>query len=319
MAKRIRRSGLMMPINTPRFVNNSWRRNSDTLDYDVEDSVPQSQKAYARSIIREVIPIGLKGGAEVGLRINCACAEADVKAAVWPGLSRIWHPKTEHAEQVRKLDELITRFERERGIRPGTVEIYAMIETALGVANAYEFASASPRVRVFGGATGYDMSLDMGIDMFVGFDQFVYNRGECELVAHALGLEPRVGVFTGDTTGGSVSDAEGVYLNALATRKAGGRSGGGLHPNVVEPQNRGFTPSPEEVEEAQRVLDFFRELDQRGEAEGELEGWAVDKYEAARAAGLIEWAELCAQRDAEKARAREETIAREEPPLGMRE
>ncbi len=42
MVRRVRRSGLMMPINTPHFVNNSWRRNSDTLDYDLEDSVPQA-------------------------------------------------------------------------------------------------------------------------------------------------------------------------------------------------------------------------------------------------------------------------------------
>ena len=311
MARRVRRSGLMMPINTPRFVDNSWRRNSDTLDYDVEDSVPQSQKAYARSIVRDTIQIGLKGGAEVGLRINVAYAEADLEAAIWPGMSRIWHPKTEYAEQIRKLDEIITRLERERGIRPGTVEIFAMIETARGVANAYEYASASPRIKVFGGATGYDMSLDMGIDMFVGFDQLLYNRCECELVAHALGLEPRVGLYTGDTRGGSVSDPEGAYLNAVGVYKAGGRTAGGLHPNIVEPQNRGFTPTPEEVEKAQRTVAFYRELDERGEVEGELDGKTVDAYEAARAAELIEWADACARKDAEKARAREETEALE--------
>ena len=311
MARRVRRSVLMMPINSPRFVNNSWRRNSDTLAYDVEDSVPQAQKAYARSIVRDTISIGLKGGAEIGLRINVAYKEADAEAAIWPGMSRIWHPKTEHAEQIRKLDDIITRLERERGIRSGTVEIYAMTETARGVANAYGYASASPRIKTFGEATGYDMSLDMGIDMFVGFDQLLYNRCECELVARALGLEPRVGVYTGDTRGGSVSDAEGAYLNAVAVYKAGGRTGGGLHPNIVEPQNRGFTPTPEEVEQAQRTVAFYRELDQRGEVEGELDGKTVDAYEVVRATELIEWADACARKDAEKARAREETEALE--------
>ena len=139
---------------------------------------------------------------------------------------------------------------------------------------------------------------------------------ECELVAHALGLEPRISVFMGDASG-SVSDADSAYMQAAATRKAGGRSGGGLHPNVVEPQNRGFTPPPDDVEEAQRVVALFRELDRRGEVEGELDGRAVDRYEAARAAELIGWAEACAQRDAQKARAREETTAREGPPPDM--
>jgi len=177
-----------------------------------------------------------------------------------------------------------------------------MTETTRGVANACEYASASPRVKTFGSVALYDMALDMGIDMFVGFDQFVYNRGECELVAHVLGLEPRVGVYTGDTRGGSVSDAEGTYLNAVAVYKAGGREGFGLHPNVVEPQNRGFTPTPEEVEQAQRTVAFHRELDQRGEVEGDLDGQPVDAYEAARAAKLLEWAEACQAKDEVKAR-----------------
>jgi len=311
MARRVRRSVLAMPINNPRFVNNSWRRNADTLRFDLEDAVPQAQKAYARSTIRDTISTGSKGGADVGIRINVAYTEADVEAAIWPGMIRIWQPKIEHTEQIRKLDEIITRLERERGIRPGTVEILVRVETALGVANAHEYASVSPRIRTFGSVGGYDMSLDMGVEMFVGFDQFVYNRGECELVARALGSEPHVGVFTGDTRGGSVSDAEGAYLNAVAVYKTGGREGFALHPNIVEPQNRGFTPTPEEVEQAQRTLAFYRELDQRGEVDGELGGQTLDAYEAARATELIEWADACASKDAEKARAREEAEALE--------
>jgi len=300
-----------MPINNPRFVNNSWRRNADTLRYDLEDAVPQVEKAYARSTIRDTISIGLKGGADVGIRINVAYTEADVEAAIWPGMIRIWQPKIEHTAQIRELDEIITQLERERGIRPGTVEIFVRVETSLGIANAYEYASASPRIRTFGSVGGYDMSLDMGVEMFVGFDQFVYNRGECELVARALGLEPHIEVFTGDTRGGSVSDAEGAYLNAVAVYKAGGREGFGLHPNTVEQQNRGYKPSLEEVEQAQRTLAFYRELDQRGEVEGELDGQTVDVYEAARATELIEWDDACTRKDAEKARAREECEALE--------
>lgn len=308
MARPVKRSRLMMPINNPRFVSSSWLRNSDSLEYDLEDAVPQAQKAYARSLVRDAISIGLRGGADIGVRINCAYVEADVEASVWPGLSLIAHPKTEDPEQIKKVDELATRFEHERGIRPGTVEITAMIETARGVANGYEIASASPRVRAFGGGGGYDMSLDLGVEMFVGFDQFFYGTSECELIARALGLQYDVHVFVSDTRG-SVSDAEGTYLRAVANRKAGGRSGFGLHPNVVEPQNRGYTPTPEEVEQAQRILAFYRELDQRGEVAGELGGQRVDVHEAARAEELMEWADACARKDAHKARARAQAEA----------
>ena len=146
MARRVRRSGLTMPINTKRFVDRSWTRNCDYLNFDFEDSVPQSQKAYARTLVAHAIEQGLKGGAEINLRINCSYPEADVPAAVLPGMTQINFPKAETAEQIRNLDRLISEAERLQGIRPGTVRIGTAIETTLGVANSYEIASASPRI-----------------------------------------------------------------------------------------------------------------------------------------------------------------------------
>ena len=311
MSRRVRRSGLTMPINNPRFVGRAWTRDCDYLNFDLEDSVPQSRKEHARTLVRDAIAQGQKGGAEINIRINCAYPEVDVPAAVWPGVRQINFPKAETADQIHKLDELITEMERFRGIRPGTVRIGATVETTLGVANSYEIASASSRIDSFGGGTGYDMSMDMGIEMFVGFDQFVYNRGEGELIALALGLQRDGSVYMPDTTG-NVGDADLALKRAEANRKAGLRSGGGLHPNVVAPQNQGLTPPPDELARARRVMDFFRELDQKGEVEGELDGRIVDRYEAARADELIEWSALCAQRDAEKASARERTMVEEE-------
>jgi citrate lyase subunit beta/citryl-CoA lyase len=302
MARRVRRSGLTMPINTPRFVERSWTRNCDFLNFDFEDSVPQSQKAYARTLVADAIAHGRKGGSDITLRINCSYPEADVPAAVLPGLTQINFPKAETAEQMRHLDRLITEAERAQGIRPGTVRIGANIETTLGVANSYEIASASPRIDAFSGGTGYDMSMDMGVEMFVGFDQFVYNRGEGALVAMALGLAYTGSVYMPDTTG-NVGNAELTRQRAEANRKVGLRAGSGLHPNTVEPQNIGLTPTSEEVEDAKRVLAFFEQIDEQGEVEGELDGRIVDKYEAARAAELLEWSEACAKKDALKAKA----------------
>ena len=310
MTRRVRRSGLTMPINNPRFVGRSWTRDCDYLNFDFEDSVPQSQKERARELVPYAIERGKKGAAEINIRINCAYPEADVPAAVQPGVTQINFPKAETAEQIRNLDKLITEMEKLRGIRPGTVRIGAAIETTLGVANSYEIASASPRIDSFGPGTGYDMSMDMGVEMFVGFDQFFYNRGEGELIALALGLERDGGVYMDDTTG-NVGNADLALNRARANRIAGLRSGGGLHPNVVAPQNEGLTPTAGEVEQAREVLDFFAQLDAAGEAEGDMDGQTVDAYEAARAQELIEWSELCAKRDAEKAAARERTEGEE--------
>ena len=321
--RRLKRSGLTMPIVTERFINNAWHRGCDFVNMDLEDSVPPHLKDVARNLVRQSIPVVNKGGADAVCRINHDLMEADLNAVIWPGLMHVNYPKAEYGHEIRRMDEIITRLEAERGIRPGAVEIGANIETAVGVANAYEIVTASPRVREFGGASGYDMSRDLGVEMFVGFDQFVYGKGEVELAARAAGREPHAAPFTPNVTG-SVSDPDRAFAEADAARKCGFRIGGGLHPNVVEPQNRGFAPSEEEISDAQWVLQEYRKLAHSSETWSQVDVAAIDakqhprpmpagsylgryrvidRYEAARAEELLQWHQLCQQRDREKSEA----------------
>src|SRR5256712_9721283 len=144
-AHQVHRSGLTMPVVTRRFVDHAWRRGCDFINLDLEDSVPQHLKAHARGLIKDAIPVVRKGGAEAFTRINHDYVHADLDAIVWPGVSKVNYPKAETADEIRLLDALITHLERERGIRPGTVEIGANIETATGVAAAYDIPSVSLR------------------------------------------------------------------------------------------------------------------------------------------------------------------------------
>lgn len=310
MNRKVRRSGLTMPVVTPRFVDNAWRRGCDFVVIDLEDSVPQHLKDHARTLVKDAIPNVSRGGAEAFVRINHDTMEQDVEAVVWPGLARIKYPKTESAQEVRKLDEFITRYERERGIEPGTVEIDASIETAVGVVNVFEIAGASPRVREFGATTGgYDLSRDLGVEMFVDFDQFVYPKGEAELAARALGLGVRSAPFVANTTG-SVSDSNRALQQAEAARKCGLRlGGGGLNPAVVDGHNVGLTPTDDDVRDAQWVIEQCARLEETGESWMEFEGRIVDRYEAARAAEVLDWAASCAERNREKAAAVERVNA----------
>jgi citrate lyase subunit beta/citryl-CoA lyase len=302
--QKVRRSGLTMPVVTPRFVDNAWRRGCDFIVLDLEDSVPQHMKAHARTLIKDAIPNVSKGGAEAFTRINHEHMLADTEAVVWPGLKRIKYPKTEYAREVRELDEIITRLENERGIEPGSIEIDASIETAVGVSNVFEIAAASPRVREFGATTGgYDLSRDLGVEMFVDFDQFVYPRGEAELAARTLGLGVRTAPFVANTTG-SVSDPDRAMRQAEAARQCGLRlGGGGLNPAVVDGHNVGLTPTEDDVRDAQSVLEQFAELEGKSDTWMEIEGRVIDCYEAERARELLEWARLCSERNREKAEA----------------
>jgi citrate lyase beta subunit len=111
-----------------------------------------------------------------------ATPHADLAAVVWPGVSTIYHPRTESAVQIQAVAARVTELERLRGIRPGTVHIAPLVETPLGVAMAGEIASSSPRVRSFGIGPNIAMSLDA--------EALTYARAECELMARSLGLEP---------------------------------------------------------------------------------------------------------------------------------
>ena len=300
----VRRSGLTMPVVTARFIDNAWRRGCDFIVIDLEDSVPRHLKAHARTLVKDAIATVSKGGAEAFTRINHDLAEADLEGAVWPGLKRIKYPKTEYATEVRLLDEIITRLELERGIAPGSIEIDPGIETAVGTANIFEIAAASPRVREFGASTGgYDLSRDLGVEMFVDFDQFVYSKGEAELAARTLGLGVRAAPFVANTTG-SVSDPDRALRLAEAARKCGFHlGGGGLNPAVVEGHTVGLTPTEEDLRDARAVLEQYAELTGTGDSWREFEGRVIDAYEAARALDTLEWAALCAARDIEKGEA----------------
>jgi citrate lyase subunit beta/citryl-CoA lyase len=300
----VRRSGLTMPIVTSRFIDKAWTRGCDFITIDLEDSVPEHRKAEARTRVKESIPKVTKGGAEAFVRINHDLMREDLEGAVWPGLRRVKYPKTESAAEVRALDEQLTRLEAERGIDPGTVEIDASIETAVGVANVLEIASASERVREFGATTGgYDLSRDLGVEMFVDFDQFVYPRGEAELVARMLGLGVRGAPFVANTSG-SVSDGDRALRQARAARDCGFYlGGGGLNPAVVDGHNRGLTPTAADVADARWVLDAYARIEDTGDAWIEREGRVIDRYEAQRARETIAFAALCAERDREKSEA----------------
>ncbi|MBI4234578.1 MAG: hypothetical protein HY686_09065 [Chloroflexi bacterium] len=302
--RKVRRSGLIMPVNIRRFVERAWTRGSDSITLDLEDAVAPAEKPNARAMMREAIPLSARGGSDISVRINHETPREDCEGSVWSGLSSVSYPKTESAEEIRELDRIISRLERERGIPPGSVEINAMIETAQGVWSAYAIASASPRIRSLGGVADGDLTADLGvpIEYLWEVDALAYGRGECDLVARALGLAVSGRVWTaGRSTIADYGDPEKLYQANRRSYEAGYRGGGGIHPAQVEACNRAFTPTPEEVEEAREVVGAYEEAFARGEAFAEYKGRLVDRRVADAARDFEEFAEACASKDAEKA------------------
>ena len=115
--------------------------------------------------------------ASIQIRISAATPEADLAAAIWPGVTTVTYPRVESPRQISLADACIARLERLRGIRPGHVRIQPVVVSVRGVTRVAEISSASPRVdRV---ALGPALSLELSED------SLGYARGECELHARA--------------------------------------------------------------------------------------------------------------------------------------
>jgi len=290
------------PTN-PRFIDKAWTRGGDVYILDIEDSIPLAEKARCRGLIRESIAKANKGGASIYVRINKPFVDADLPCSVWPGVDRIMLPKTDTAAEMQYAHDFITELEKEHGVPVGYIELSPMIETALGVVNIYEILSATPRkIWSMGGGTGYDMAVNLGIEMFVDFDQYAYTSSYVALAAMSLGIESSGGVFVHNPTG-RVDQREDAIKEAEILHAAGVRQITALHPNFIEPLCTGLAPTQAEMTWAQTVLDTYQGLLLAGESMTEVNGQVVDCYEYARAVKTLEWGRACAEKDQFKAKA----------------
>lgn len=309
MNNRVSRCAMFVTPTNPRFIDKAWTRGGDVYILDMEDSIAPSEKERCRSLIRESIGKANKGGASIYVRINKPFVDADLPGAVWPGVNRIMLPKTESAAEMQHAHEIISKLERERGIPEGEIELSPMIESALGAVNIYEILTATPRkIHSQGGGGGYDMAVNLGIEMFASFDQYAFPMAYVALAAMALGIEATNGVFVPNTSG-RVDQGEQATTQAEALHAAGVHHAGALHPSFIQPLVSGLSPTPEEIAWAERVIRDYDRLADVGESIGTLDGKVIDKYEYDFATRTLDWAAACAAKDRYKARALERARA----------
>ena len=302
MNNRVSRCAMFVTPTNPRFIDKAWTRGGDVYILDIEDSIAPAEKERCRTLIKESIEKAAKGGASIYVRINKPFVDADLPYAVWPGVDRIMLPKTESAAEMQHAHAIISKLERERGIPEGTIELSPMIETNLGVVNIHEILTAVPRkIWSQSGGGGYDMAVDLGIEMFASFDQYAYTIAYVALAVMSLDIESDAGVFMPNTSG-RVDQADYASKQAAALHAAGVHHSGALHPNYIKPLVEGLSPTPEEIAWAKKVIDEFDRLTDEGESVGTLDGKVVDKYEYEAAKRMLVWADECAAKDRYKAR-----------------
>jgi citrate lyase subunit beta/citryl-CoA lyase len=266
---------------------------ADAIIVDLEDSVPDSHQAEGRTCTREFIDAKGSQGV-VYVRVNPAeseLIEGDLEAIVAPGLVGIQLPKSSAPEHVRRADELLTRLEAERGLEHGSIEILVSLESARGVFHAHEILSASPRVGSVmpGTAEHGDLMRDVGFLYTPDEIALLHTRSHVLLAARALGIEnPIDGVYS------DVRNEDGFIECAKIARMVGYRGKKLIHPSQIEPTNRIFAPSPEELDFYHRVVEALETASTSGSSAVVVDGSMVDTATIFTAKRVIAWADAIA-------------------------
>ena len=186
----VRRTDLYLPANSEKFILKAPTLGADVITLDMEDAVPPAEKATARKMVRQHIKAMSVHGSEAWVRINAwdtGLTMDDLNAVVIDGLDGITLPKCSGADDVKRLDFIVTDLEEKRGLPVGKIKLAILIETAIGVMNVDEAVFASDRlVAVIFGAVDY--TRDMRVTRTDTAEEQIYARAKIGVAARAAGL-----------------------------------------------------------------------------------------------------------------------------------
>jgi len=266
------RSLMYVPGNKQNLIEKAVNFGADVLVLDLEDSVPPAEKAAARATVEGVIKSGFLKDHRVVVRINgldTAEASLDVKAMVMPGVFGLRIPKVETVGEIRELDSVVTDLEKHAGLEKGTIKFLAILESPLGVLRAYDIATSSPRMLglTFGAE---DFCVGMGVERSREGIELRYAREHIALCANAAGI------MAFDTVFSDTKDEEGLVAETRYIKQLGFSGKSAIHPKQIEPIHRVFTPTPEELEKARRIVEAFEKAKAEGSGTVAVDGKMVD-------------------------------------------
>lgn len=266
------RSCLAVPGVNERMVGKALVSAADEVVLDLEDAVPPEGKEAARAVVAATLAASSRRG--IAVRVNAvrsAWCHADVQAcaaADGPALS-IVVPKVESAGDLAFVDRLLDGVEAQAGRREPTT-VQALIETALGLANLGEIVAATPRLRAI--ILGYaDLSASLGRTAVGAPSGWLPAQHDVLVAARSAGLAAIDGPY--------LRVDEGPDFVA-ATQHAADLGFDGkwvIHPRQIGLVNATFTPSPDQVSRARRVVAALDEAHALGVGAVSLDGQMIDE------------------------------------------
>jgi len=278
------RSLLFIPGNKPSMLEKAQKFTPDAFIPDMEDSVPDAEKAAARNTIHDFLPKLSESGILVVPRVNAlhtGWLKHDLEAVVGPYIHGISIGKVDTPEDIKLIADLIGELESQTDLPIGKIKLIPWIETAKAIVNCYEICCSSDRI--LGVALGAeDLTNDMGIERREDESNVAYPKSVLCVAARAAEI------MALDTPYFRFKDEEGLRDNIAKARQQGFKGKFAIHPAQVSPINEGFAPSASEIEYARQVVTAFEEAERSGRGSTQLDGMVVDVPVVKRARKILE-------------------------------
>ena len=283
-----RRTMLYIPGNNPAMIQQGGIYGADSILLDLEDAVALNQKDAARSLVRNMMKVINFYDTEVCVRVNHLSTPfglSDLEEIVPLQPSAIRYPKTESAEEVAELLNIIEQIENRHGLPHNKMTLHAMIETAMGVQNVFSIASKFSRVDAIT-IGGQDLTADMNIIYTpdgVGID---FARKRIIMAAKAS----RIDVI--DTVFPDVNDEEGLRKETEYSKKIGFTGKAVINPRQIDIIHEVFTPTEEEIRKAYHIVKEFRTNSAAGIGVFAIDGKMIDAPVVSRAEYILRLANV---------------------------
>jgi citrate lyase subunit beta/citryl-CoA lyase len=270
----LRRSFLFVPGSEERKLAKAAGLGADAVILDLEDGVAAARKAEARDLVAGFLHALEGRGPEWLIRLNgwgTPEFEADLEASVRAGPDGLVIPKVDSPEVLRRVEARLAEAERAAARPAGPLTLFALIESARGILNAPAIALATRRL--VGVMLGHvDLCANLGLRAGPAGEGIIHHA-RCQLVLAARAA----GVDAVDTIYLNIQDHDGLRAEAAQAAALGFAGKLAIHPAQLSVIHEAFTPSPERIRRAQRILEAWRTAEAEGRGVFTLDGDLIER------------------------------------------
>lgn len=280
--ERLRRTMMFVPGANAAMLRDAPLYGADSLMFDLEDAVSLKEKDSARLLVHMALKTFDYSKVETVVRINALTAggDQDIEAMVLAGINVIRLPKTETAQDIIEVDQVITTVEETYKIPVGTTKMMAAIESAEGVLNAREIAKASKRlVGIALGAEDY--VTNMKTQRYPDGQELSFARN---MILHSARA---AGIAAIDTVYSDVENVEGFQTEVRLIKQLGFDGKSVINPRQIPLVHAIYEPTEKEIQAAKEVIWGIQEAEAKGSGVISVNGKMVDKPIVERAERVI--------------------------------